>query len=200
MNHFKRYLAGGGPKAFVNPDSNVVPPDDPQLDEISNSAAIDIDSIDYDYLCNFGYQLFDCFATYLTQVATWGKENAKSLSLGSTKGYLSTMKSYYLFKLCINKTEPSCFTKIHWGRIQEQVYRYYWDKAKHEGTGVVKSKETASTEDLLALGLLCLWGGRPEFAEYMHLNASMVRSLPRLHYHQPNRFLLMPSFPLFCQG
>ena len=43
----------------------------------------------------------------------------------------------------------------------------------------VIAKETASDDDLDALGLLCLWNGEPRMAELLHLNAIMVNTAGR---------------------
>lgn len=96
---------------------------------------------------------------------------------------------------CADRQTPPIFQPDNWKRVLSSLTNLYWERAKLEGRSAISSKETASDDDLDAVGLLRLWDGTPTMAEMMHLDAIMVNTAGRgtESAMTPKRFLTLET-------
>ena len=100
------------------------------------------------------------------------------LSLNSSIGYLSSIKSYFL-NLYRKLPTPPVFQKEHWSRILSCVTSAYIEQSKATGNALVNPHDSATEEDIISMANLCAWTGSAKYANFHFLTTTMVHAAGR---------------------
>jgi len=119
------------------------------------------------------------FFWYLTHGAANSYNCTKPLAYWTATGYTSSVKVYYERKFRDQQHVPPVFKYKSWKELRAKMRAAFLERSRLTGKEMENPHVASTTSDREAIALGCVWGNGKEYAEFYHLNNSMVQLVGR---------------------